>query len=442
MDSTTTHDTLLDDRMNERSLGTAVRDTNGKIIRYDYKILNHDAPALEGSFTLDEMNLIYKLYSFSGANLDRRTVSREFDLIIFNDFIRILPAFQITKKCPPFAPHISEMYTIDELVAIGRQTKENQYFKKIEQDNNKLDQIRVQQLLKENFELKEVIREAESFPGLNFEPIEFVSCQNASENTLLVYLSDMHIGAHNSGEGVYDNPYSEEEVTRRLQKVFYKISQYKNVDKVIIVNLGDAIDGYNASTTRPSSNHVLPQNMTNRQQGETFVRVVTNFFHNIIKNINCNEIQFYSVCESNHGGDFEAAWVNGLICVLDMMGVKCHFARKPIEYFNVNNRTFIYTHGKDNLNQFKNLPLTLDQKAEAYLNEFIDRSDIRGKISVIKGDLHQSAITKGKKFTYHSCASLFGSSHWIHANFGFTAWGCDYAILDKDGNIINGLIED
>ena len=38
----------------------------------------------------------------------------------------------------------------------------------------------------------------------------------------MVYLSDMHIGAHVSNEGVYDNEYNEAEVNRRLGKVLEK----------------------------------------------------------------------------------------------------------------------------------------------------------------------------------------------------------------------------
>ena len=59
---------------------------------------------------------------------------------------------------------------------------------------------------------------------------------------------------------------------------------------------------------------------------------------------------------------------------------------------------------------------------------------------VVKGDLHQSATTYGKRFVYKSVGSLFGSSDWIHKNFGFTRAACDYSIIDDNLNILDGRI--
>ena len=74
----------------------------------------------------------------------------------------------------------------------------------------------------------------------------------------------------------------------------------------------------------------------------------------------------------------------------------------------------------------------------------MDRNGIYSnqEVYVMKGDLHQSAITRGKRFTYHSVSSLFGSSNWIMANFGNTAWGCDYTIISDEGLVTTGLIRD
>ena len=90
---------------------------------------------------------------------------------------------------------------------------------------------------------------------------------------------------------------------------------------------------------------------------------------------------------------------------------------------------------------YRNLPLTLDNRTELYINEYIQRNQLTGDIIFVKGDLHQSAITHGKFFTYKSVSSLFGSSNWIHANFGYTDWGCDYEILTTQGSM-SGIIKD
>lgn len=89
---------------------------------------------------------------------------------------------------------------------------------------------------------------------------------------------------------------------------------------------------------------------------------------------------------------------------------------------------------------FKNLPLTLDVKTENFINEYLDNKQIFGnKVVFVKGDLHQSSTTYGRRFTYKSVGSLFGSSEWIHKNFGNTLACTDYSIVDG-AKIIDGRI--
>lgn len=454
MDIEIVHDASLEAEMEQRVKIDSIRDDSksifvgdkkvGKITGYKFKILVRDSPAFEGVISREEMETIYRLYTNEGAKLTRRAVSREFaDKYTPVEFNRIIRAFNITKDSSPLAPHIIEERSIDDLIKLSFQTKERDLAIQLEQNRSKINEIRVKELLKDNFDLKKIIEEGAHFiSDIDFTPVKFFSSKISRGNSIVVYLADMHIGAYNSTEGVYDNPYNEDEVIRRLTMVYNRICQIPYIDKITIINMGDALDGFNAQTTRSASTHLLPQNQTNKEQAKTFIKVMVNFFTNIINTISCNDLNFYSVSESNHGGDYEAGIVMGLSYLLEQMGITCHVAAKPIDHFTSNNRTFIYLHGKDNQNQFKNFPLTLDIKTELYMNEYIRKNNIDGKITVVKGDLHQSAITKGKQFTYHSVASLFGSSNWIHANFGFTPWGCDYAILDTEGNIINGLIED
>lgn len=77
-----------------------------------------------------------------------------------------------------------------------------------------------------------------------------------------------------------------------------------------------------------------------------------------------------------------------------------------------------------------------------YLNEYIYQHNLNGDILVVKGDLHQSATSHAKLFKYKSVGSLFGSSNWIHANFGSTKWCCDYTVIDEQGDMIDGIIKD
>lgn len=138
-------------------------------------------------------------------------------------------------------------------------------------------------------------------------------------------------------------------------------------------------------------------------------------------------------------GDFGYAANLALGAILDSTGIENTIYDKFIGHFNLKNKTYILCHGKDNKDMFKNLPLTLDVKTENFINEYLDFYKLSGDITFIKGDLHQSATTYGRRFKYKSVASVFGSSEWIHKNFGNTPAACDYSIVDED-TVLDGHI--
>ena len=95
--------------------------------------------------------------------------------------------------------------------------------------------------------------------------------------------------------------------------------------------------------------------------------------------------------------------------------------------------TILFTHGKDDSDMKYGLPLVLNDKTENYINNYIDyhQIDTRKPIHFIKGDLHQSATQYGKRFRYKNVGSIFGSSKWIHTNFGNTKPICDIDIFEE-----------
>ena len=112
-----------------------------------------------------------------------------------------------------------------------------------------------------------------------------------------------------------------------------------------------------------------------------------------------------------------------------------------IDYFVINNHYFVLSHGKDAKDMFRNLPLIINDKVENQINEYLDYNDIYAdrRVSFIKGDLHQTAATYAKRFRYKSVGSFFGSSEWIHKNFGNTKAVVDYDIM-LDDDIFEGRI--
>lgn len=423
------------------------RDENGKIVKYSFKVYIRNKTPLSGSFTRDEMSLIYRLYSSYGSNITQREVSRFFPEFSLCDFKRVLRTFNITKASAPFPQHIIEEYSKEELLEMQFREKENDFLKSYEAEKVRQLDSQLKKYMKENADLKEQFN---SFNGLlseldlskintKFEP-KTINKDDISRD-LIIWLSDIHIGAYTTDYALYDNTYDEEEVNIRLNKVFAKINDefasFGSFNNIIICNLGDSLDGYNGKTNRGTE---LAQNMSNKDQVKTFITAMTEFISKIVNYIPCNNIKYYAVGESNHGSDFEYAANTALAYICKSMNVEATVFEKAIDHFTVGNVTYIITHGNDNKNMTRGLPLTINDKTENYINEYLDYNNISGKVVFVKGDLHQSATTNAKRFVYKSVGSLYGSSDWIQANFGFTKACCDYSIVDYNGDRLDGVI--
>ena len=432
---------VIDTKIQSRNKVTTLR-TGKSISSYKFEIAISNKKSLIGELSRPEMEMIYRLYTTEGANLQLRTIAREFTQYSLEDLKRILKAFKITKASCALAPHQLEEMTTDEASEYALRIKEKTFVKKIEEDKVKFNESKVKELLKETTLLKEELKSSNALlRDVNFKnlPTFQKPVYNSGKNDLVIYLSDMHIGAYVNEEGVYENEYSKEITSERLNKIYKSICNLAELNSITVFNLGDAIDGFNRSTTRPEHNHDLPQNMSNREQIRNYIELMYSFFKSL-SYLNV-PVKFVSVCESNHGGDNEYAATLALSALLEHSGIKTHVANKPIEHLKIGNTTFIYLHGKDNRNMFKNFPLVVNPMVENYFNEYIMRNQLTGKIVVVKGDLHQSATTSGKFFTYKSVGSLFGASNWIHANFGKTEWACDYSLLC--GSLrLDGIIEE
>ena len=124
------------------------------------------------------------------------------------------------------------------------------------------------------------------------------------------------------------------------------------------------------------------------------------------------------------------------------MGIKTYISNYAIDSFCVGDHTFVYAHGKDNYTQFKNFPLTLNDKTDLYFTQWMNGNNIMGKYKyVVKGDLHRFAYTVGNTFDYISVGSLYGSSNWITANFGNTKWSINFMEIQGDDMQIGTIRE-
>lgn len=290
-----------DDDRNSVSL---IRDEDGKIKFYEFKVLRKDKAPLTGRLTRDEMNNIHRMYSYYGMSITQREVSRYFPEYSLIDFKRILRVFSITKAAAPFAPHIIEEHTQEELVNMQMREKENDFLRTMEEQSIKNDRLLLKKYALENVELKRKLEEGVKvdLKGLDLTGMKaFTPTGTSSKKNIIIYLSDMHIGAYVSPLSIYSNPYDKDEVIRRMNIILNRVYNlndiYKGFDNIYVCNLGDSLDGYNGQTTR--GGHSLPQNMCNKEQIHTFVSSMNYFFTELGK-LDCNKLNYVCVGESNH----------------------------------------------------------------------------------------------------------------------------------------------
>ena len=267
-----------------------------------------------------------------------------------------------------------------------------------------------------------------------------------SKYNLNIYLSDQHIGASVS-YGLYENTFTAEEYNKRMDSIEYYIfnlvALYGRFNKINILFLGDTFDGEDGFTVKRT--HKLPQNMTNEECFATGLKTNAAFLSNIIDGDIANQYCVYFVRESNHDGSFDYYLFKSLQFWLNNKYpyplVSATIADKFIGYFSNGLHTFMYTHGKDNVDMKNGLPLNIDTKTELFINQYIEYNNLKGTLHFIKGDLHQNNTNNCKTFRYKNVPSLFGSSKWIMANYGNTKPSCAYDVFcEYADELVEGCI--
>ena len=433
----------------EKSNVEIIRDSNNKIKSYKFQIFQKNKPSIIGTFDRNEMNELYSLYSFYGTNLPQRIVSRYFPEYSLIDIKRILRAFNITKASSPFAPHMYEEHTEEELKEILGRVKENNFLKKVEKDQiSDLQKLNVK-ITKENFDLKQKLS---NISGLNeikvdltgMPAINLCAPDKTSDNKkiLVLHLADMHIGARLSSSSLYNNDWNKEELIRRLTEVLHKINELGGFDKIYINLLGDNLDGMDQQTAR--RDHIMPQNMDNKEQFDTFIKVMT-WFIGCMTELS-NEVIIMSVPEGNHDGDYGYVATYALKAVVEnQFDIIFDLSNKFISHYNIDKEVYIICHGKDARFMKAPLPKTLNDKTDIWIRDYLDSENLNipeneGHIHFIKADLHSNALNANSKYTYRNVLSLFGASDYSQMNYPKNGYGVSYDII-YNGFVLNGTFE-
>ena len=415
-------------KTDDRAVTEVERDENGNIQYYTFEIFRKDSPTLRGKLDRKEMETIYKLYSYYGANLTQKIVSREFPYYTFVEFKRILRAFNVYKANSEFAPHQIEELTEEQLFNLHNQNKENNVLRRIEKDQlaeaNKL----INKLVKENQELKKNTGDFHFVEDVEIKPLR-VKEKYTTNNSLMLHLSDIHIGAKCNTGSLYENNWDEEELERRLDRIVDLIGHNFGILDTIVINmLGDYLDGMDNQTAR--RDHYMPQNMDNREQFNVFIKQMLSFIGQLSNY--CSKIIVYAVPEGNHGGSADYMAIKALEYAAKRKFPDIEFTvfEKYYGHYIFNNEHYVLEHGKDGQFMKKPMPLNLNDQASVMIRDWLDAEGIHdSNIHIIKGDLHSNNLNSCRKFDYRNVLSLFGSSDYSMMNYPSNSYGVSYDLF-------------
>ena len=416
----------------DRVESSYIRDKEGKIVGYKFKVYRRDNTPVQGILTRDDMQLIYRLYSYYGASITQREISRHFPNYSLVDFKRILRAFNITKASGPFAPHMYEEKTEEELKEIHLREKENDFLKKIEKDELRDIQNTAVKLARKNRELEQTIEDLCKKMVVevrNPESITKKFPKIESNRDMIIYLSDMHIGARCDSDTLYPNYYGKDEIERRLNEVVRSIQSFDHLDELVICLMGDSLDGMDGQTAR--RDHYMPQCMDNNEQLNTFIELTFNFINNC-RSL-ANKVRVYCVNCGNHGGTWEYTANYALQQLVERMFPDIEFTlfSEFIGSFWFNEHLYLICHGKDRAFMKRPMPLYLDEKTKVMIHEYLTVNNMSeyDQIHFVKGDLHSNSLSSCLAFDYRNVLSLFGASDYSNFNFSRNSYGVSYDLF-------------
>ena len=235
----------------------------------------------------------------------------------------------------------------------------------------------------------------------------------------LVY-TDVHVGmeVNQNGYSLYDGAWNELELNKRLETMVAQTLINKQSDTLIIHELGDFMDGYDAVTTR--GGHSLPQNMDNQKAFDVGLSFKIKLIDALIPYY--NSIECINICNDNHAGSFGYIVNSAFKAYIELKyeNVKVTNQRKFIDHYIVENRCFILTHGKDDKNMKFGFKPHLDAVQIEKIKNYIDEYRLHYfTIEFSKGDSHQLLLdfTSSSAFEYQNFGAFSPPSDWVKTNF-------------------------
>lgn len=237
----------------------------------------------------------------------------------------------------------------------------------------------------------------------------------------LVY-TDVHTGmdASRNGLSLYPVEWNGEMLLENIKLMAEFTIKNKQSDILYIDELGDYMDGWDGETTR--GGHKLPQNMTNETAFDYGLKakvLLVDILQSEFKHIVCNNI-----CEDNHSGAFGYVVNSAFKSVIEhkYSNVEVHNHRKFLNFYKIQDRMIVLTHGKDARNLKFGFKPQLDPRQIEKIDQFLKNYKVYNDCNYItfsKGDSHQCLfdMCSSDDFDYFNYPALSPSSEWVQTNF-------------------------
>lgn len=232
--------------------------------------------------------------------------------------------------------------------------------------------------------------------------------------------TDVHIGmtTNKNGYSLYGGKWDEEEIKRRLDVMITHVINNKKSDVLIIDELGDFMDGWDAETVRKG--HKLPQNMDNEKAFDVGLCFKVKLIDSLATHY--NKIVCNNVCNDNHAGSFGYVVNSAFKTIVEHRynNVFVNNIRKFIDHYLYGKNCFILTHGKDAHNLKFGFKPILDAKQIEKIDNYIKEHKLYDYIiEFSKGDSHQKIFDESTSdtFDYYNYGAFSPSSEWVQTNF-------------------------
>jgi hypothetical protein len=252
------------------------------------------------------------------------------------------------------------------------------------------------------------------------KPEKITTSINGSYEFQRLVFTDVHIGMDPSGtRTMFDHKWHIQEQDEAFNSMARDVIA-NGGRHLFIDDLGDYMDGWNATTTR--GGHDLPQNMDNRQAFKQGLKL-KRFLADVLAP-HFESITFHNVCNDNHSSDYGFTVNEAFKQITETQHshIKVNNLERFMSHYFIGDRAFVLCHGKDEKEMKFGLRVQTTDKIVNKIEEYVRVNELHKKATHVefsKGDSHQALLDMGSSdvFNYFNYPALSPSSNYVGVNF-------------------------